>query len=758
MTAARWAQLRRLYDAAMEQSANGREAFVHEQANDDELRQEALAMLRNSSENGGILDLSLFKKQWVQPAAVARTLRPGQTLAGRYRILRPIGAGGMGEVYEAEDIELGARVAVKTMRVEEPDALAHFKREVQLARTVTHPNVCRIFDLHRHHEPETANVVTFLTMELVLGETLTDYLSRRGALTPSEALPIAQQIGAALAAAHEKGVVHRDLKSGNVILTENNLAAGGPHAVVTDFGLAHTLTQSTESSVTIAGTPAYMAPEQFEGKPVTTAVDLYAFGVLLYEMVVGRRPFTGVSPIVLALDKIRKEPPRAGDSIPALPPVWSSVIRRLMDPDPARRLTDVHHALRLLEDSVARRSLIRLSRKAKLLAAAALILCSCFALAAWLYSRSTYLPAAAALSFYRLGDHAQQLGLSWKATQLYEQALAKDERFIAARAALAECWMDLDQPQRAITELQKASAIRPRWQRVAQFESFLERAAAARLRGDLLQAAAFHQRAGGMAPPSEQPNLLMSAAAANARAGDIAAAINAYSALEKTNNSTFRCAAMMWHASLIPAAQTFAVRRLFADSEVCFNESGDLDGVAQSTYIQTNLVSYFNGGNVNAARRVLTIAQTTGNVEQQILAGALLSKILLQIGEGEDSYAAFSRSMQIADQNGLAFLTARLLNERAQYYFDVGDFLQADNAGALALSVGQAAGMPWIMVQCDLRRAASALRMGLSAATQDYLAAAGQKLRQFPNAALSGRVAELEEAAKHMRSRPEFTQ
>ena len=370
MTAERWAQIRRLYDAALEQPAAERGAFVRGQVNGDaDLGQEALAMLRNSSEDGGLLDISLFGQRWIRPAAFAQMLRLGQTLAGRYRILRPIGAGGMGEVYEAEDLELEAHVAVKTMRVEDAYALAHFKREIQLARTVTHPNVCRIFDLHRHHDPESGSVVTFLTMELVEGETLTAYLARRGALTPAETLPIARQIGAALAAAHEKGVVQRDLKSGNVMLSGN-----GQHVVVTDFGLAHTLTEATESSVTIAGTPAYMAPEQFEGKPVTRAADIYAFGVLLYEMVVGRRPFAGDSPIALALDKIRKEPPRAGDAVPSLPPVWSDVIRRCMDAQPDRRFADVNDALNLLQKSVDRPPVIRLNRIQRRIAAGVLLL------------------------------------------------------------------------------------------------------------------------------------------------------------------------------------------------------------------------------------------------------------------------------------------------------------------------------------------------------------------------------------------------
>ena len=136
MTAERWTQIRRLFDAAMEQPAPDRGMYVRELANgDSELREEALAMLRNSADGGALLDVSLVGRQWVRPATVARTLNPGQMLAGRYRIVRPIGAGGMGEVYEAEDLDLGARVAVKTMRVGDENALSRFKREIHLART-----------------------------------------------------------------------------------------------------------------------------------------------------------------------------------------------------------------------------------------------------------------------------------------------------------------------------------------------------------------------------------------------------------------------------------------------------------------------------------------------------------------------------------------------------------------------------------------------------------------------------------------------
>jgi serine/threonine protein kinase len=758
VTAERWARIRQVYDAALDLPAVDREAFVREHASGDpELCLEALAMLRNSSEDGGLLDISLFGRQWVRPATLARMLTPGQTLAGRYRIVRPIGAGGMGEVYEAEDLEFGARVAVKTMRVEDADALANFKREIQLARTVTHPNVCRIFDLHRHHDPESGSVVTFLTMELVDGETLTAHLARHGALTPAETLPIAQQIGAGLTAAHEKGVVHRDLKAGNVMLAGNGLGGIGQRVVVTDFGLAHILTQATESSVTIAGTPAYMAPEQFEGKHITAAVDIYAFGVLLYEMVAGRRPFAGDSPIALALDKIRKQPPRAGDTVPALPPVWSDVIRRCMDPDPHRRFAHVSDALNLLRKTVDRPPLIRLSRKQKRIGSSVLVFLGWLGLGAWLYTRSTYSPSFEALRLYRSGAHAQQLGLPWKAAQLYEQALARDERFIAARASLAEAWMDLDQPRRASVELQRAATIRPRWRRVEDYESLLEQAAQAQLRGALKQAVVFHQRAGAAAPESEKPDVLMSEAVSNVRAGDMAEAIARYAALEKTSGEKDppgRCAALMAHAGLTLTTQPFQARRLFEDSRTCFEAAGDLDGVAQNLY-ERERPGRPERATLESVRQALTIAQSTGNVEQEILFGALLSRYMLEIGEEDEAYAAFSRSMQIADRNGLKFMTARLLNERAEYHFDKGDFLQADNVGGLALSVSRFAGMPWTNVNCEIRGVKANLRMGLLISAGNGLASAREQLRQFPNAALSAQITDLENLAKRTRERPE---
>ena len=193
-----------------------------------------------STNESGLLSRSTDR---TQPLAAghrhprAPSLLPGDLLCDRFRIVRFLGEGGMGEVYEAEDSELRERVAIKTLRSQiarDPRSVERFRREVHLARKVTHPNVCRIFDVFRHRAAP-GQEVTFLSMELLRGESLAQ-LVRRGALGRAEALPIVEQMVAGLAAAHGACVVHRDFKSANVLLVPSG---ADRRVVVTDFGLAH---------------------------------------------------------------------------------------------------------------------------------------------------------------------------------------------------------------------------------------------------------------------------------------------------------------------------------------------------------------------------------------------------------------------------------------------------------------------------------------------------------------------------------------
>jgi tetratricopeptide (TPR) repeat protein len=300
-------------------------------------------------------------------------------VGSRYRITRFIARGGMGEVYEAEDLELGVRVALKTVRADAEgrgQATERLKREIQLARQVTHPNVCRIFDLVRHARPgEPGADVLCLTMELLAGETLLERLRRTGSLAPEAALPIVEQITSALGAAHRVGVVHRDFKSPNVMLVPDG-TNGELRAVVTDFGLARASTGPDSTTLTatarITGTPAYMAPEQIEGKPVGAAADIYALGIVMYEMVTGRRPFTGEDSLAVAVKRLTEPPPSPRSHRPDLDPVWEAVILACLRRDPAERFTsaeDVARALRGERVAAARRFSPALRRRRRLAAA-----------------------------------------------------------------------------------------------------------------------------------------------------------------------------------------------------------------------------------------------------------------------------------------------------------------------------------------------------------------------------------------------------
>jgi len=282
----------------------------------------------------------------------------------RFRIVRYLARGGMGELYEAEDLELHERIALKTIlaHIAASDrSMVLFKREVHLARQVTHPNVCRVYDIFRHQSaPARAdspgNEIVLLAMELLHGETLAEKVRREGRLATADVLPIARQMAAGLTAAHRVGVVHRDFKSHNVMLVKPTGADEDMRVVITDFGLARRQTQNDSTSLslsltgenTISGTPAYMAPEQVEGGPVTPAVDVYALGVVLYEMVTGVWPFMGDTPIDTAIKRLRELPPSPRVHVPDLDAVWEAAILRCLGRRPEDRFAsagDVADAL-----------------------------------------------------------------------------------------------------------------------------------------------------------------------------------------------------------------------------------------------------------------------------------------------------------------------------------------------------------------------------------------------------------------------------
>jgi serine/threonine protein kinase len=263
--------------------------------------------------------------------------QPHALVAKRYRIVRLVARGGMGEVYEAFDTSLNERVALKTVTSTACDnarAVRALKAEVLHARRITHPNVCRIFDFGTHVMEHSAGEIHFLVMEFIDGECLGKMLRASGALSVEDAVCVARQLLLGLRAAHNAGILHRDFKSENVILrTDGN---GQLSPVILDFGLAKALNESGNIATTqthsheMVGTISYMAPEQIEGSPLSRASDLYALGVVWFEMLTGRLPFEAASPAASALARLHRDAEAPSSIVPKVPKWLDTIVLRCL--------------------------------------------------------------------------------------------------------------------------------------------------------------------------------------------------------------------------------------------------------------------------------------------------------------------------------------------------------------------------------------------------------------------------------------------
>ena len=283
----------------------------------------------------------------VEAEGATRRLGPGTMIAGRFEVVRVCGEGGMGAVYEAVDSVIGRKVALKLITSPNRETAARFRQEAQAASRVSSRHVSAIHDFGE--DPEHG---LYMVMELLGGHTLDEVLAKQGALTPSQAASIGADVAEALAAAHEAGVVHRDLKPGNVWI----LDAGGVKVI--DFGIARIAEveparesrKSLTAPDTILGTPLYMSPESAKGEEVGPPTDLYALGVMLFEMVAGEPPFWDEVPVLLLTKQISEPPPTIGSVRPdvALPEGFAGLVGALLEKDPEQRPRSAREVAELL--------------------------------------------------------------------------------------------------------------------------------------------------------------------------------------------------------------------------------------------------------------------------------------------------------------------------------------------------------------------------------------------------------------------------
>jgi serine/threonine-protein kinase len=255
-------------------------------------------------------------------------IKPGGRVAGRFVVERLLGSGGMGAVYLARDEQLGEVVALKVIAgsaLLDPAAADRFRREASAARRISHSNVVRIHDIGEEQG------VLFMSMEYIAGESMSSLLERHGTLPVAQLRSIVAQVCAGLAAAHEAGVVHRDLKPGNILIDGSNVK-------IIDFGLARLAhIEGMTATGMILGTPEYMAPEQIRGKPVDPRTDIYALGAVIYHALAGRPPYSGDSPIAIGFKHCNEQLVPPVQVKADVPLAWSQLVERAMAKDPSHR-------------------------------------------------------------------------------------------------------------------------------------------------------------------------------------------------------------------------------------------------------------------------------------------------------------------------------------------------------------------------------------------------------------------------------------
>ena len=268
----------------------------------------------------------------------------GKMLGNRYEIQEKLGGGGMAIVYKARDTFLNRLVTIKILRPEftsDDDFIARFRREAQAVASLSHPNIVNIHDVGQE------DVIHYLVMEYVRGDNLKNVIKQKGYLEPIEAVRIAVQVSEALDHAHQNNIVHRDVKPHNILITTEG------RAKLTDFGIAMEATSSTITRTdTIMGSVHYLSPEQARGETATPKSDIYAVGILLYEMLTGKQPYSGDSPIAVALKHIQETPLPVDEVNPDVPAELADVVRRAMEKKPELRFRSAGDLARHLESAL----------------------------------------------------------------------------------------------------------------------------------------------------------------------------------------------------------------------------------------------------------------------------------------------------------------------------------------------------------------------------------------------------------------------
>jgi serine/threonine protein kinase len=679
MTPELWQRLKPLFHAALAKGSQNRAAFVDAACNGDiELKKHLQQLLKAEQQDTGTIDAPLVPPNGFLDRSGAR-FQPGELILGRFRIIRPVGKGGMGEVYEAEDLQLGI-IALKTIRhgiASSSDAFERFRQEVQLARRVSGPQVCRIHELYLLPASGKYEATAFLTMEYMDGITLYEKVQRDGPIQWKEAQRIALEICEGLQLIHEKGIIHRDLKTGNIMLCKQ---AGATRVVLMDFGLAHDFQPNARENGScgkspgktlpqmIMGTPEYMAPEQFEAKPVSPATDIYALGIILYELVTGLHPYAADTPVAAAIRRA-KHPLPPSSLRPRIPGQCDRIIERCLEYDPEKRFQSAKEVAKALRAGPANIQNLKKDRPWILWFASAAVLGLVAGSVFFFWqSRQYYRPKPEALRWYDSGVAALREGNNVKATRSLQQAIAQDNHFVMAHARLAEAWANLDFDGNAQREFLLAT---PGGRHLEPLDRMYLDAIHATVTKDSPAEIATYRQILNRLPPDQKASGYVDLGMAYERAGDPAKALEDYkqaASLDKDSPAPFmRTAVLQSRLHHVPEAE-----QAFQSTQALLATEMNQEGLAELDYERGYAAN--NGGDPVLAERYLSKALEEANaipsVQLQIRILTQLSSAAYVSNHYEEAVKHAEDAIHLAQSNQLDMWAAlgyvRLANAELQ--------------------------------------------------------------------------------------------
>jgi tetratricopeptide (TPR) repeat protein len=763
LTPEAWERIGDIFSQAVELDEPERSAFVDQACEGNpHFRTEIVALLGHHNEPA-FVDRPSPAAAALNSAlggATGPSLAEGHVLAGRYRIEALLGTGGMGEVHRALDTASGERVAVKVLRPElavNPSLLRRFQREVPLARRASHAHICPVYDVG------VDGTVHYFTMKLVAGETLAQRIRRTGPLSKDEAFPLIVQMAVGLAAAHRAGVIHRDFKCSNVMLSPEG-------AVITDFGLARFEarpnadgTASTPASLIsalapgtitanaqVAGTVAYMSPEQLSGGDVTAASDIYSLGVVLYEMATGGLPFSDSHIIQSAMQRVSGPAPDVRQVAPDLDARWSTAITRCLQRKPGDRFASAEAVAHHIAPSGWRPAMAYWTRRQWTVAAAVAVVAALAMGGGWYALTRPYQPKVEALTWYRQGVQFFHDGSVESARRALEQAVESDSNYASAHTYLAAAYNDLDYRELARQEIARALELE-KTVRITTVDALRSKAVGFLIDRQFDSARASIAQLQSASNPADLSADLLDRAWIEARAVANAAAEGT---LQQVLVREPRNAGAHYRLGRIYAVQRKTPNALESldRAEQLFAAASNYDGVCETLLQRTLLLARSDKATEAAATadRALTIARSTQDQNHEVRLLLAQGLAFANLGRVADAEKATNAALVIAQQRKMdANATTVGVLDLGNFHFQRGEPELAERYYRQGLEFAERNGSAYNQARAELslvslfvQYARPSEAAGLVGSAREYFARAGMRRESLQATLLAGRIAQ----------------